>query len=378
MYLYDLRTDKPPFLKSQTESLAWLASAYAQSALPQATSDETPEKRLADFTKLLGRVGCQAPHIESRAHYSPVFQGTGDAELFPKEQPGSPGAGTNARMQVYARESGRIVDDLFAPTTSAPGQLLHVTCTGYLSPSPAERFVLAKEWTKKTTVSHVYHMGCYASIPALHLAQALANLKPERVDIVHTELCSLHLQTFQPTLEQMVIQSLFADGGALYSVQAQKPKSTSFRILGLKQELVPGTAELMTWKIGEHGMDMTLSKEVPKAISSQLRDFQLSWFKEMGLSLVDVQKRMYYAIHPGGPRIIDQVKETLEISEDRLGHSRDVLRTRGNMSSATLPHVWQRLMEDDGIPVGSLILSYAFGPGLTVAASLFEKCEASG
>jgi predicted naringenin-chalcone synthase len=33
-----------------------------------------------------------------------------------------------------------------------------------------------------------------------------------RVDIVHTELCSLHLQPLRHEAEQLVIQSLFADG----------------------------------------------------------------------------------------------------------------------------------------------------------------------
>ena len=80
-----------------------------------------------------------------------------------------------------------------------------------------------------------------------------------------------------------------------------------------------------------------------------------------------------FAVHPGGPKIIDAVRDKLELDEAQVAHSRAVLRDHGNMSSATLPHVWMRLAEDRAITDGALIASIAFGPGLTLAGALFEK-----
>jgi predicted naringenin-chalcone synthase len=87
----------------------------------------------------------------------------------------------------------------------------------------------------------------------------------------------------------------------------------------------------------------------------------------------DSQKDAHFAIHPGGPRILDRVQDLLRIDDDRLAHSRKVLRERGNMSSATLPHVWMELANDPGVPPGALVLSLAFGPGLTVCGAILRK-----
>lgn len=82
---------------------------------------------------------------------------------------------------------------------------------------------------------------------------------------------------------------------------------------------------------------------------------------------------MVFAIHPGGPAILNQIRNRLGIEESQLEASRRVLFERGNMASATAPHIWQEIVESEDIPTGSKVLSMAFGPGLTVIGALFEK-----
>jgi predicted naringenin-chalcone synthase len=65
------------------------------------------------------------------------------------------------------------------------------------------------------------------------------------------------------------------------------------------------------------------------------------------------------------------VREVLELSPAQVRTSLDVLHDHGNMSSATLPHVWMVL--DQTLAPGTLVASLAFGPGLTVCGALFEK-----
>jgi predicted naringenin-chalcone synthase len=80
-----------------------------------------------------------------------------------------------------------------------------------------------------------------------------------------------------------------------------------------------------------------------------------------------------FAVHPGGPKIIDRVRQVLELTDVQVQTSRDVLFDHGNMSSATLPHIWMRLAADEGVAPGTLVASLAFGPGLTVCGGLFRK-----
>jgi predicted naringenin-chalcone synthase len=129
----------------------------------------------------------------------------------------------------------------------------------------------------------------------------------------------------------------------------------------------------MEWMVSDWGMKMTLSKDVPSMVGSKIREFTQRWFEKRGYDLADIQKNALFAVHPGGPKIIDQVAQHLELTDAQVRASRKLLHNRGNMSSATLPHLWETLIDDDSIPSGTKIVSYAFGPGLTVCAGLMEK-----
>jgi predicted naringenin-chalcone synthase len=93
----------------------------------------------------------------------------------------------------------------------------------------------------------------------------------------------------------------------------------------------------------------------------------------VGLDFEREKSTMAFAIHPGGPAILNQIRSKLGIEESQIALSRKVLYEHGNMASATAPHIWQAVVESPAIPVGSKVLSMAFGPGLTVIGALFEK-----
>jgi predicted naringenin-chalcone synthase len=93
----------------------------------------------------------------------------------------------------------------------------------------------------------------------------------------------------------------------------------------------------------------------------------------VGLDFEREKSRMSFAIHPGGPAILNQIRAKLGIEESQIALSRQVLYENGNMASATAPHIWKLVAESPDIAVGTKVLSMAFGPGLTVIGALFEK-----
>jgi predicted naringenin-chalcone synthase len=208
-------------------------------------------------------------------------------------------------------------------------------------------------------------------MPAMRIAAGFICSGSERVDIVHTELCSLHLDPSDHSLEQLVVQSLFADGMIHYQMTASED-APGLCPLAACELLVPDTSESMQWIPSEWGMQMSLARDVPDQIAGELRGFVTELYRRAGLG-IDAMKRSVAAIHPGGPKIIDRVASVLELSPAQVQTSRDVLRDYGNMSSATLPHIWMRLLADPRVPVGTLIPSLAFGPGLTICGALLEK-----
>jgi predicted naringenin-chalcone synthase len=129
--------------------------------------------------------------------------------------------------------------------------------------------------------------------------------------------------------------------------------------------LVPGSAAQMGWTVGDHGFEMTLSRRVPGLIAAHLRPWLESWLRAAGLALADVKS---WAVHPGGPKIVSAVEESLQLSADALAPSRSVFADYGNMSSPTVLFIVQRLRERNA-PRPCVALG--FGPGLVAEAALF-------
>ena len=191
-------------------------------------------------------------------------------------------------------------------------------------------------------------MGCYAAIPALRVAAGLLqtwqNGVPPRAEIVHTELCTLHFNPRDHSPEQLVVQSLFADGHVRYSIVPYQDEKTdsAFEVLAVREESVPESLEDMTWVLSEVGFRMTLSQEVPAKISDSLPAFLSRLLSGAGEG-DSACARSLYAVHPGGPRIIDSIQEILHLDDSQLASSRSVLYDHGNMSSATLLFILKEL-----------------------------------
>lgn len=362
---------RPPYEAPQEELLHWLGQVHGRGAVDD--SDR--------FIKLFNRFGCSPTQIATRASEISDFQfqpGIDDQKMkiygFAGED-----SGLEKRTRVYGEIAKRNLETFYPEGTMAPDHLVHVTCTGYISPSAVQSLVDRRGWQGKTDVTHAYHMGCYAALPAVRMAMGFAAAENQKVDLVHTEMCSLHMEAKNHSPEQMVVQSLFADGNVKYSLQkSDRPFGPSgLQILAVRERLIPNSQKDMTWISGDQGMRMTLSREVPERIAADLPSFIEDLFARVGLCWPDERTRTLGAIHPGGPKIIDSVKGLLGFQESQVVHSRSVLLDYGNMSSATLPHVWDRVLRDQDVADGTLILSVAFGPGLTMFGLLARKVGAA-
>jgi predicted naringenin-chalcone synthase len=356
--------------------LRWLAAAHATSAAMRGDLDsEARQVFEARMTRVLERCAARPDKIARRGVSLPDVESTRWNEHALYDLDTHPhGRGSGARTQIFADLVDRYFDDTYATEDVGPDDLIHVTCTGYVSPSGAQKVAARRGWGATTRVTHAYQMGCYAAVPAVRIAASYLSAaapQPWRCDIVHTELCSLHFDPTNHSIEQLVVQSLFADGLIRYSMVADNG-APGLRLRALHEVLLPDSADAMTWAVSDWGMQMTLARDVPDRISGSLRGFVGELFDRAGLG-IERLKGCVAAVHPGGPKIIDRVREVLELDPTQVATSRQVLFDHGNMSSATLPHIWMRIIDDPAVPRGTLIPSFAFGPGLTVCGALFEK-----
>lgn len=364
--IHSFKAHLPAHGLEQRQILEWIKKAHIQAeSLKSQPDTDLPLERLVDRYAIKDNL-IERRKFECDDLYNEKWE---DNEVYRLDQEHPEGLGIEHRQMFFQRRANQVFDELFPPAIQPPHHLIHVTCTGYVAPSAAQMLISRRGWTN-TEVTHAYHMGCYASLPSIRLAQGLSVHSGESVTVVHTEMCSLHMNPASHDPEQVVMQTLFADGHMKYQVGALPTGEVGLEVVRIKERIVPETGLDMTWLPSSWGMRMSLSRDVPVKLKSVVRDFYTDLVRECGLDPDAILRSADFAVHPGGPKIIDAVQEELQLSDEQLIASRKILRERGNMSSATLPHVWEELLRT---PVqGKYVVSLAFGPGLTIFGAIFK------
>lgn len=345
MYLTEFESQTPKYSYKQKQGLQELSQLHKGADHAGLFSQERMEK-ISCKPENIGNRNCMIPHEWHEQNH-----------------------GFRDRNRLFHHLASEAFREFYPVASPPPDELIHVTCTGYFSPSAAQLIVLNRGWEKSTQVTHAYHMGCMAALPAIRIASGYSQLGKGQVDIVHTEFCSLHLNPSLHSDEQLVAQSLFADGMIKYSLKSDPGQKPALKILTLYEELIPQTEDKMTWECEDWGLKMTLSKEIPILIKRAIQGFISQLEKRCGFSL----SQAYFAVHPGGPKIIEIIGNTLKLSEIQLATSKRILYNHGNMSSATLPHIWKEMVDNPEIPSGSAIVGLAFGPGLCMCGAVLQK-----
>jgi predicted naringenin-chalcone synthase len=329
---------------------------------------EVPPDRTRVFDEIYRRSGVKKRHsVVLNASRGPLES----RQTFYRQNPR-----TSDRMALYeahaadlACTSARNAIESSGVEPSSISHIVSVSCTGFHS--PGFDIALIRQLALNTDVArtHIGFMGCQGAMNALRVAHGfVASGQDAKVLLCATELCSLHQYSHWDT-EKIVANALFADGSASVLLGAGKnPQTTNgLRMVGSGSILIDHSADAMSWKIADHGFEMTLSPEVPRLIASQIRPWMENWLSRFDLDLSSIRT---WAVHPGGPRILTGFAEAIDIPKSSLDRSFEILADYGNMSSATILFIIKKIMESN--PEPGFLVAVAFGPGLTVEAALFE------
>jgi prepilin-type processing-associated H-X9-DG protein len=292
----------------------------------------------------------------------------------PRTSPADRGPTTSERMALYATHapplaaaSSRQGLESAPLSPQAISHVVSASCTGFHAPGLDIELIRRLGLRPEVQRVHIGFMGCHAAFNALSAARHIAASESSaRILVCCTELCSLHL-AYGFDAQRIVANALFADGSAAAIIGGSSDGvSAGPELLDTASLLVPDSQDAMTWRIGDHGFEMTLSPNVPSLIRQHVPGWIEAFLAGNDLSLRDIA---HFAIHPGGPKILDGVREALSLPEDALWASRQVLAEHGNMSSATILFVIQRLLEHGAT---GTCLTLGFGPGLMAEAMLLE------
>jgi len=283
--------------------------------------------------------------------------------------------GIEARNEVFKREAPLLAvaaaEKALADWGGNKQHITHVvgvTCTGVII--PGLEFELMTRLGLQPNVERLglVYMGCFGAVSGIKTAKAIAaESAANRVLVVCCELCSLHMQ-FNSVIDNLIASALFSDGaGAI--VMGSQPRAgerSVYEVHHTASVVIPDTTEMMKWELSSTGMIIGLSKEIPKALYGHMAPFVRE------LLGPDVHPRdCRWAVHPGGPMIVQATMEVVGLKSDDAKATWDVLRDYGNMSSATLIFVLDALRKQRLNK--AFVPALAFGPGLNVEGALLKS-----
>jgi predicted naringenin-chalcone synthase len=305
-----------------------------------------------------------------------------DSPYLPTKVNDGVGPTTAQRLEIYNQEAPKLACQAAVRAISesklpvgAITHLVTVSCTGFSAPGIDLALINGLGLSSTVQRTHIGFMGCHGAINGLRVARAFTSSDPDAcVLLCAVELCSLHYY-YGSAADRLIANAIFADGAAAVvgtgvgrwstpSVDQSQDDSLTWKVLASGSGLIPDSQGDMTWTIGDHGFEMTLSRRVPSQIARHLRSWLEAWLVDQGLSLSSIRS---WAVHPGGPRILDAVMESLALPSDALSASRWVFAHYGNMSSPTVLFVLDRLRQTHA-PRPCLALG--FGPGLVAEVAL--------
>jgi len=359
-YITALATATPRYRHAQTAIAAFMTEAME---LPP-----TEARKL----RALFRASGIAYRSSVIADYGP-----GDSRgFYPASKNLEPFPTTSQRMQHYAQQapalSEQAVLKLWRQRPEVlPTDITHlvvVSCTGLYAPGLDIDLVQRLGLRPQVQRVCINFMGCYAAFNAIKLAHSFCSHEA-RVLVVCTELCSLHFQK-EHTDDNLLANALFADGAAALLVETKPRPGLNLQPLSFYCDLAPEGREDMAWRVGNFGFEMKLSAYVPQVIQSGIGKLARGLLGQIGDHRQEVH---HYAIHPGGKKILDVIEKELGLARGQNAAAAHVLREYGNMSSPTVLFVLERLLAT--LPDSSHeknILSFAFGPGLTLESMLLK------
>lgn len=252
--------------------------------------------------------------------------------------------------------------------------LLFVTVTGVATPSIDARLVNRLGLPPRIKRYPIFGLGCVAGAAGVARAADYVKAWPDQVAVLlSVELCSLTLQRQDLSVPNLIASGLFGDGAAAVVVvggERELPAAAGGpRVVATRSVFYPDTEEVMGWDISESGFRIVLSADVPRVARELLGRDVDRFLADHGLERGDVES---WVCHPGGPKVLQAIQESLDLPDDALAVTWRSLREVGNLSSTSVLLVLQDTLEHHRPPPGSPGLLLAMGPGFCSELVLLE------
>jgi len=240
------------------------------------------------------------------------------------------------------------------------------TCTGYICPGISTYLIERLGLDRSIRVYDLVGSGCGGALPNLEVAESLLGRAPDRVVVsASVEVCTATFQMGND-LSLLVSNALFGDGAAAAVLWRRKQ---GLRLIASSSWYAPEDRDAIRYVHKDGQLHNQLSTRLPhlvkKAVAQVLRDL----LGPRDLHVADIR---HWALHTGGEKIINCIRDEIGLSEKQLLPTRSILSAYGNMSSPTVWFVVNDIL-DKGMDHGDFCVMVAFGAGLSAHAVLLKK-----
>lgn len=251
-------------------------------------------------------------------------------------------------------------------TSSDVSGLIVNTCTGYICPGLSTYLIEKLKLSPQIMAYDLVGSGCGGAVPNLQIAELMLNKNDNGVVLsVSVEICSATFQMGND-LSLIISNAIFADGAAA-AVLWNRPEG--FELVASANYYAPEHRDAIRYIYKNGELHNQISLNLPHLIKKAVAQLVKNLLKKMSLKIKEIQ---HWALHTGGEKIIDAIKNELGIEESKLKASRNILNEYGNMSSPTVLFVTREIL-NNGVKNGDWCIMLTFGAGLSVHALLLRK-----
>jgi len=274
------------------------------------------------------------------------------------------GRANDAWIRVAQEVGEEAVRDALCRASLSPADvdaLIFVTVTGVATPSIDARLMNRLGLPPRVKRMPIFGLGCVAGAAGIARAADYVRAFPDQVAVLlSVELCSLTLQPEDLSIPNLIASGLFGDGAAAVVVTGEERPADGPRIVDSRSIFYPDSERVMGWDISETGFKIVLSADVPLVARDKLRPDVDAFLADHGLTIADVSS---WVCHPGGPKVLEAMEESLELPEGALEVTWRSLREVGNLSSTSVLLVLKETLENHRPAPGSYGMLLAMGPG---------------
>jgi alkylresorcinol/alkylpyrone synthase len=179
--------------------------------------------------------------------------------------------------------------------------------------------------------------------------------------LLSVELCSLTLQRSDESMANFVASGLFGDGAAAVVMVGDEHPCAGPVVVDTHSSYYPDTQQVIGWNVRGTGFEIVLSAGVAAVIEQNFPADVNAFLAAHSLHATDIDT---WIAHPGGPRVLDAFAHALELPRACFQLSWDSLEAVGNLSSASVLHIFADAL-GRGVASGTSGLLFALGPGVS-------------